>query len=199
MALTRSNKSFPSTACYLSSSAVHLSYPTRSENLMSCGSSVVKSIVIGIWMGWVGSRCCLFGVFAPAFWGAIRIWDAGGASSGWVDVPSPSLALNICSSKLVRCATSFRTPSSSLWYWASSCGFQKGDLCFSVYRCVHRCMRKCMIVKRMFCILGMDAAFSWTNNNHHLINIGSLVTFFTTSIAFQVVCLNHIHQETDFA
>jgi hypothetical protein len=129
-ALIGSNKSFPSTALSLSSSVVYLSYPTWSENLTSCGSLLVKSIVIGIWMGRVGLGCCLYGVFAPMFIGATEIWAAGGASSGWVDVPSPYLALNICSSKLVRCATSFRTPSISLWYWASSCDLSLFSILF---------------------------------------------------------------------
>jgi len=130
VALTRSNKSFLSITLSLSFSTVHLSYPIWSENLTSYGSSFVKSIVIGIWMGRVGLGCCLFGVFAPVFIGATGIWAAGGASSGWVDVPSPSLALNICSSKLVRCATSFRTPSSSLWYWASGCDLSTFSIFF---------------------------------------------------------------------
>ena len=63
-ALTGSNRSFPSTALILSSSADHLSYPAWSENLTSCGSSSVKSKVIGIGIGRVDSGC-FFGELVP--------------------------------------------------------------------------------------------------------------------------------------
>jgi hypothetical protein len=36
-------------------------------------------------------------------------------------IKGKKLSPNICSSKPIRCTTTFQTPSSSFWYWASRC------------------------------------------------------------------------------